>query len=124
MFLWQNESCLLHVANHVLHFRRRKKQGVRDKWCIPLGFRDIGDGHATALKVFSFLGLYTLWLDVLNFSAISASKCSYFVLKILCSLMVPNVVIPYCTVLHCGDPDLQKSVMYISGRLYSKDPEF
>ena len=43
--------------------------------------------------------------------------------------MAPNVVIPYCTVLHCRDPDLQKSVMYIgvmyiSGRLYSRDPKF
>ena len=30
-----------------------------------------------------------------------------FVLKILCSVMAPNVVIPYFTVLHCRDPDLQ-----------------
>ena len=41
-----------------------------------------------------------LRLNVLIFSAISASKCYYLVLKILCSLMAPNVVIPYCTVLH------------------------
>ena len=40
------------------------------------------------------------------FLAISASKCSYFVLKILCSLLAPNAVIPYCTVLHCRYPDL------------------
>ena len=30
-----------------------------------------------------------------------------FVLKIMCSLMAPNVVIPYRTVLHCRDPDLE-----------------
>ena len=44
--------------------------------------------------------------------------------------MAQNVVTPYYTVLHCRDPDLQKSVTYIrvmctvSGRLYSKAPEF
>ena len=38
----------------------------------------------------------------LFFSAISASKCSYFVLKILCSLMAPNVVIHTLYTLICA----------------------
>ena len=50
MFQWQNETCCISDG---------KKQGVRDKSCIVLGFRAIGGGRATASKVFSFLGLYT-----------------------------------------------------------------
>ena len=65
--------------------------------------------HYVAYTLFSLIrtSKIELRLDVLIFSAISASKCSYFVLKILYSLMAPNVVIPYFTVLHCRDPDLQ-----------------
>ena len=49
----------LDVSKLILHFRRRKKWDVLDKWCIVLGFRAISGGHITASKVFSVLGLYT-----------------------------------------------------------------
>ena len=49
----------LSVALNLFCISDREKQGVRDKSCIVLGFRAIGGGHATASKVFSFLGLYT-----------------------------------------------------------------
>ena len=62
-FQCQNESCPAHEANlpESCISDDGKIQGVRDKLCIGSWLSSYG-GHATASKVFSFLGLYT-WND-------------------------------------------------------------
>ena len=81
MFLCQNESCLSSETNHVLHFRQRKKAGQSRSIVHLSGFRAIGGGHATASRVFSFLGLYS-WNKnfelTLTINLNPTGKCSVF----------------------------------------------
>ena len=61
MFQCQNESCPSHETNLVFPTTEKSRAFAINRASV-LGFRAIGGGHATASKVFSFLGLCT-WND-------------------------------------------------------------
>ena len=60
MFQCQNDSCPSHETNLASVPTKEKSRAFA--FASVLGFRAIGGGHATASKVFSFVGLYT-WND-------------------------------------------------------------
>ena len=61
MFQCQNDSCPSHETKLAFPTTEKGIAFAINRASV-LGFRAIGCGHATASKVFSFLGLYT-WND-------------------------------------------------------------
>ena len=61
VFQCQNESCPSHETNFAF-LTTEKRRGFAINRASVLGFRAIDGGHATASKIFSFVGLYT-WND-------------------------------------------------------------
>ena len=62
MFQCQNDSYPSHETNLAFPTPAEKSRAFAINRASVLGFRVIGGGHATASKVFTFLGLYT-WND-------------------------------------------------------------
>ena len=60
LFQCQNDSCPSHETNLASVSTKEKSRAFALNRASVLGFRAIGGGHATASKVFSFLGLYSI----------------------------------------------------------------
>ena len=66
MFQCQNESSPSHETNLAFPTTEKRRGFAINRESV-LGFRAIDGGHATASKVFSFVGLYT-WKNNFEFT--------------------------------------------------------